>query len=146
MPAINPHSTIAAIKRIDRIIGERIRIARHEAGMSQTDLGGKLGLTFQQVQKYEKGTNRVSPGKLAVIADLTGKNVSWFYQGIGEGTGGDINSSADTLMSTRLGARLVAAFLVASHEDQFLTVTIAEDFARRAARPAELRGFAQAAE
>src|SRR5215813_14389623 len=43
-------------------VGRRVRALRMERGMSQTDLGGELGLTFQQVQKYEKGTNRISAG------------------------------------------------------------------------------------
>jgi transcriptional regulator with XRE-family HTH domain len=47
--------------------------------MSQTDLGGELGLTFQQVQKYEKGTNRISAGRLQHISEILGVPVSVFF-------------------------------------------------------------------
>jgi transcriptional regulator with XRE-family HTH domain len=50
-------------------IGRKIRALRLERGLSQTDLADGIGLTFQQVQKYEKGTNRVSAGRLVQIAD-----------------------------------------------------------------------------
>ena len=53
---------------IDRIVGRNIRIYRLQKGLTQTDLADELGLTFQQVQKYEKGTNRVGSGRLLKIA------------------------------------------------------------------------------
>ena len=49
---------------VDQHVGARVRAARLEAGKSQTEVAESLGLTFQQVQKYEKGTNRISAGKL----------------------------------------------------------------------------------
>lgn len=57
---------------IDREIGRRILEARLSADQSQSDLGRAIGLTFQQVQKYEKGTNRVSVSRLISIADALG--------------------------------------------------------------------------
>lgn len=54
----------------DREIGVQIRVLRETRGMSQTELGDRLGLTFQQIQKYEKGTNRVSAGRLRRIAEI----------------------------------------------------------------------------
>jgi transcriptional regulator with XRE-family HTH domain len=53
-------------------LGESIRAHRLIAGMSQSDLAGKLGVSFQQVQKYEKGTNRVGAGRLPQIAEIFG--------------------------------------------------------------------------
>ena len=53
---------------IDIEVGKRVRVYRQKAGLSQTQLGDALKLTFQQVQKYEKGTNRVAPSRLEVIA------------------------------------------------------------------------------
>lgn len=50
-------------------VGRRIRVVRLERGMSQIELGQELGLSFQQVQKYEKGTNRISCGRLVEIAE-----------------------------------------------------------------------------
>lgn len=56
----------------DRAIGERITAARKSAGVSQTTLASAIGVTFQQVQKYEKGLNRISAGKIVEIARLLG--------------------------------------------------------------------------
>jgi transcriptional regulator with XRE-family HTH domain len=53
---------------LDVEIGRRIRLRRRELGLSQTDLAEKLGLAFQQVQKYESGANRISVGRLPDIA------------------------------------------------------------------------------
>jgi transcriptional regulator with XRE-family HTH domain len=53
---------------LDAALGERIRRRRRELGMSQSALGGKLGITFQQVQKYENGTNRVSATMLVKLS------------------------------------------------------------------------------
>ncbi|MBS0360435.1 MAG: helix-turn-helix transcriptional regulator [Proteobacteria bacterium] len=55
--------------KLDVALGERIRRRRRELGLSQSALGGKLGITFQQVQKYENGTNRVSATMLVKLSD-----------------------------------------------------------------------------
>ena len=54
---------------LDALLGERIRRRRRELGLSQSALGGRLGITFQQVQKYENGTNRVSATMLVKLSD-----------------------------------------------------------------------------
>jgi transcriptional regulator with XRE-family HTH domain len=64
---------------IDVHVGSRIRMRRTLLGMSQQRLGKALGLTFQQVQKYERGTNRVSAGKLFQLARIFGVPVGDFY-------------------------------------------------------------------
>ena len=66
---------------IDRVVGQRIRWRRRELKLSQEQLGELLSLTFQQVQKYEKGVNRVSAGRLFEIASVMGVNVNYFYDG-----------------------------------------------------------------
>lgn len=74
--------TKAASKRIDLIdkeVGERVRERRKASGISQEKLGDALGVTFQQVQKYENGTNRISASKLQTIADVFGVPVSSFF-------------------------------------------------------------------
>lgn len=58
--------------------GSRVRLARTIAGMSQSALGAKIGLTFQQVQKYERGANRVTVGRLVDIAKATGQALDFF--------------------------------------------------------------------
>jgi transcriptional regulator with XRE-family HTH domain len=62
--------------KVDVEVGQRIRVLRNEAGMSQTDLARALGVTFQQVQKYEKGANRVGAGRLTRIAEALNVPVS----------------------------------------------------------------------
>ena len=64
---------------IDRIVGQRLRWRRRELKLTQEQLGEKLGLTFQQVQKYEKGVNRVSAGTLYEIAQVFELPISWFF-------------------------------------------------------------------
>ncbi|MGB4191750.1 MAG: helix-turn-helix transcriptional regulator [Rickettsiales bacterium] len=70
------------IEQIDRYIGARIQELRLAHGMSRQDLGEKINVTHQQLQKYEIGTNRVSAGRLALIAKYLGTSVSAFYEGL----------------------------------------------------------------
>jgi len=62
-------------------IAKRVRALRLQRGLSQTELGEVLGVTFQQVQKYERGTNRISAGRLYRIAGVLDVPVSFFYEG-----------------------------------------------------------------
>ena len=71
-----------SVKRPDPVdieVGHRIRIERLARGLSQTALANQLGVTFQQVQKYEKGVNRVGAGRLTKIAEVLGIDVSTFF-------------------------------------------------------------------
>jgi transcriptional regulator with XRE-family HTH domain len=73
-----------SVKRPDPVdveVGHRIRIERLARGLSQTALANQLGVTFQQVQKYEKGVNRVGAGRLTKIAEVLGVSVSTFFSG-----------------------------------------------------------------
>jgi len=63
----------------DMEVGRRIRVRRLARHMSQTDLANQLGLTFQQVQKYEKGMNRVGAGRLKRIAEILDAPITYFY-------------------------------------------------------------------
>ena len=67
---------------IDIQVGNRVRIRRMLIGMSQERLGDTLGLTFQQVQKYEKGINRIGAGRLFEIARILGVPIDYFYDGV----------------------------------------------------------------
>jgi transcriptional regulator with XRE-family HTH domain len=64
---------------VDTIVGHNIRIQRMTRGLSQHELGELLGVSFQQVQKYEKGTNRVSAGRLHKLASALGLPITAFY-------------------------------------------------------------------
>jgi transcriptional regulator with XRE-family HTH domain len=66
---------------IDAQVGNRVRLRRMLVGMSQEKLGEMLGLTFQQVQKYEKGVNRIGAGRLFHVAEILGVPVNYFYEG-----------------------------------------------------------------
>jgi len=73
-----------SVKRPDPVdveVGHRIRIERLARGLSQTALANQLGVTFQQVQKYEKGVNRVGAGRLTKIAEVLGVQVGTFFTG-----------------------------------------------------------------
>jgi transcriptional regulator with XRE-family HTH domain len=67
---------------IDRAVGQRIRLRRRERKLTQEQLGELLELTFQQVQKYEKGVNRVSAGRLYEIAGVLDVPVGYFFDGL----------------------------------------------------------------
>ena len=66
---------------VDKYVGSRVRMRRIMLGMSQEKLGEALGLTFQQVQKYEKGTNRIGASRLQQIANILQVPVSFFFEG-----------------------------------------------------------------
>ncbi len=67
---------------IDRYVGSRVRVRRLGLGMSQTKLGQAIGVTFQQVQKYENGANRVGASNLYKMAKAMGVDVGFFYDGM----------------------------------------------------------------
>lgn len=89
-------------------IGSLIRSQRTVKNLSQTELADKINVTFQQIQKYEKGTNRVSASRLTVIAETLGVNIDFFYKARGSGNGGD--SDAIQLLSIPHAVRLLRAF------------------------------------
>jgi transcriptional regulator with XRE-family HTH domain len=70
--------------RIDVAVGERIRAFRKSANLSQTELANQIGVTFQQVQKYEKGTNRVGTGRLTQIARALDLPIMAFFDGLAQ--------------------------------------------------------------
>ena len=76
----NPRRKKRRSNAADSQLGESIRAHRLVAGMSQSDLARKLGVSFQQVQKYEKGTNRVGAGRIPLIAEIFGVPISALYK------------------------------------------------------------------
>lgn len=82
---------------VDRHVGRRIAEKRLALGYNQSELGRALSLTFQQVQKYEKGTNRVSASKLWLIAQFFKVDLSYFFDGLSEdATAADADREAET--------------------------------------------------
>ena len=70
---------------VDRAIGRRIRDRRIALGLTQQQVAGMLGVTYQQAHKYETGANRVSAGRLHQLARVLGVDVGYFYEGLGSG-------------------------------------------------------------
>jgi transcriptional regulator with XRE-family HTH domain len=97
------------VDAFDAAIGRNICIQRIEAGMSQTALADALGVSFQQVQKYEKGVNRVGGGRLMRIARVLGVPVVALYEGIDDRAQLGM-PSALALLAGRAPLRLVRAF------------------------------------
>jgi transcriptional regulator with XRE-family HTH domain len=103
---------------IDKHVGSRVRMRRMLIGMSQEKLGEALGLTFQQVQKYEKGSNRIGASRLHQIASVLGVSIESFYQGapkLGSASAGaaEERASADLseFLSSSDGVALMRGFL-----------------------------------
>jgi transcriptional regulator with XRE-family HTH domain len=76
---------VMTANEVDVHVGQRTRHLRETLGISQGTLGRHLGLTFSQVQKYEKGTNRIGAGRLYMIADFLDVPVQYFFEGLDEG-------------------------------------------------------------
>ena len=108
---------------IDKLVGRNIRIQRLATGLSQTELAQQLGVTFQQVQKYEKGVNRISCGRLFQIARILGLHVMDFFDGSDAGKPTVARNVRD-LISEPQAFRLVEAFSVI--EDRRLRRSVVE--------------------
>jgi transcriptional regulator with XRE-family HTH domain len=94
---------------VDKLVGRNIRVFRLTKGLSQTDLAQQLGVTFQQVQKYEKGTNRVGSGRLLKISSILGRKITDFFEGSDRLHDGPRRSVFDQLAEPQ-SFRLVQAF------------------------------------
>jgi transcriptional regulator with XRE-family HTH domain len=104
---------------IDAHVGQKIRTRRNLLGLSQTELADAAGITFQQVQKYEKGANRVGAGRLLQFSEALGVPPSYFFEGaptVGKKQSapqeGELSEdSIVSFLGTREGAALVRAFM-----------------------------------
>ena len=95
---------------IDELVGRNVRLLRLNRGMTQTEVAKALSVTFQQIQKYEKGQNRISAGRLFAIASVFGVPVSAFFDGAEPLTGDGDGHSPVALLSEPHALRLVQAF------------------------------------
>jgi transcriptional regulator with XRE-family HTH domain len=84
---------------IDKHVGSRVRMRRMMLSMSQEKLGDALGLTFQQVQKYEKGTNRIGASRLQQISNILQAPVAFFFEGAPDLAGARAQGSANDALS-----------------------------------------------
>ena len=118
---------------VDKYVGSRVRMRRIMLGMSQEKLGDALGLTFQQVQKYEKGTNRIGAGRIQHIAEILDIPVTSFFtsQGQEETT---LNETVE-LLGTAAGLRLLRAYLrIRDPRTQQAVIQLVEKIAGGSAR------------
>jgi transcriptional regulator with XRE-family HTH domain len=102
---------------VDKYVGSRVRMRRIMLGMSQEKLGEALGLTFQQIQKYEKGTNRVGASRIQAISEILQVPVAYLFEGGPTGTTDAGNFSEGTsptfvtdFLATAEGLALTRAF------------------------------------
>lgn len=125
-----PKTKPRSVSLSDKSIGEKVRARRLEAGLSQDDLGKALGVSFQQVQKYEKGSNRVSASRLGDIAKILGESMSYF-------TG--VHDTPTTSKFTKLltdppSQRLLTAFaLIPDQATRYKIVGLVESMTKKAA-------------
>ena len=103
---------------IDKHVGSRVRMRRMMMGMSQEKLGDAIGLTFQQVQKYEKGTNRIGASRLQQISQTLQVPVAFFFEGVPPSPGSTGGNGADAspayvadFLATSDGLALTKAFM-----------------------------------
>lgn len=121
MPRTPDHSAT------DVQIGERLRAARLKAGLTQADLGAAMGVVFQQVQKYERGSNRLSVSMLLAAAEATATPLADFLPGAAAASSRGLEARID---SVRGGADLARYFRAMAPADRTILVKIAERFAR----------------
>ncbi len=88
---------------VDVHVGGRVRAGRTLIGMSQTELGKHAGVTFQQIQVYERGMNRIAASRLWRFSLILGRPISWFFEGIGQQKrkGDDPMAKRETLQFVR---------------------------------------------
>ena len=91
---------------VDRVIGAKLRLRRGELGITQTQLANAIGVTFQQVQKYEQGTNRIGGSRLAGIAKALEVPVSYFFDQSSEET----EVASASLLNVRGAVSLLRAY------------------------------------
>jgi len=125
-----------SVKRPDPVdieVGHRIRIERLARGLSQTALANQLGVTFQQVQKYEKGVNRIGAGRLQRISEALEVPISFFFGGTGGAPAREAGTAAESIfgfMQTSGSVRIVKAFhKIKSRKARQLLVEMAEELA-----------------
>ena len=92
---------------IDKHVGGQLRLRRAQIGMTQSDLGGKLGLSFQAVQKYETGENRISASRLYQLSRVLEVPMAYFFEGL-EGAG---QSDSDDAVNADLSRKEAAMVL-----------------------------------
>jgi len=100
-------NTVLSASEVDRLVGDRIRRRRILMGLTQDQLGESLGISYQQIQKYETGANRVSAGRLYLIANRLDVSPGWFFDPVKSDASSE---DFDELGSSRLLMEFVRSF------------------------------------
>ncbi|WP_309628761.1 helix-turn-helix domain-containing protein [Brevundimonas sp.] len=108
--AENPADGRATSNPLDRRAGALIRQRRETLGMTQTDLASKCGVTFQQIQKYERGSNRVSYSRLVQIAAALNTPPAWFFEGLDTDGAGEFTNEQAGILESPEGRSILRAF------------------------------------
>ncbi|PDT15739.1 transcriptional regulator [Rhizobium sp. J15] len=96
---------------IDVYVGNRVRVRRKTLGMTQHGLADLLGITFQQIQKYEKGTNRIGASRLQRISEILRVPIGFFFENSGSGPIEGETSELNKFLSSKEGLALNRAFI-----------------------------------
>lgn len=116
--------------KTDVFVGQRVRMARLLAKMSQMELGDALGVSFQQVQKYEKGANRIGSSRMQKIAETLGRPVSWFFNETADAAN-PAKGVVERMLVVPGGVKLAEAYLGIEHSnDKHAVLVVAEALAR----------------
>ncbi len=107
-------------------VGARVRERRVLVGMTQDDLGKGVGLTFQQIQKYERGVNRISASRLWDFSKVLGVHVSWFFKGLDEKSG---SKTRGDVQLTEEGLHLVRYYLACPKKVRKTMLSLFRDIA-----------------
>jgi transcriptional regulator with XRE-family HTH domain len=119
------------IDSVDLQVGSRVRAYRLSRGITQADLGKKIGVTFQQVQKYEKGINRIGSGRLKKIADTLGVPIVALFGDDEKGADRSFDRLLTEMLSQPLSARLLRAFIaIKGNKQRLALIELAEGMAR----------------
>jgi transcriptional regulator with XRE-family HTH domain len=122
---------VDAVDPVDRFVGARIRAERGQAGLTQSQLGAAVGVTFQQIQKYERGANRVSASMLVRTAKALGVSVSCLFP---EPDAGPDEQAAAGIGAFKDGRILAECFAAMTPEQRALLVSVAREFAGKERR------------
>lgn len=128
MPAISKDEP----DEVDILVGKRLRARRLEVSKSQEKLADGLGVTFQQVQKYERGTNRISASMLARAGKTLGCPVAYFFQDVDGETGKALEENAlhAEFFAHTYGAKIARAFIRLGAGEQLVVATMIDGLAK----------------
>jgi len=110
------HAGVKHAQPVDAHVGSRIRFRRNLLGLSQTELGDRIGVTFQQVQKYEKGLNRIGASRLMRICDVLQVTPAWLFEGVSGwedkaiATGPDLDTAFAAFQGDHLAPQVLLAW------------------------------------